>query len=153
MKYLNSKTAMLSLILSAVIMAFTIIACQKNQHSEAIDTVFDSADAKEWYYGTFKKSQEWSNYNAKENGIKSPDWKHSTSQKIGNLEIVEFPLIKVKTKLLMSSATAPNVAKRVAESALTRIAFIKENNQIRVREIDYVPSPEYAASRNYDISR
>src|SRR5688572_17232388 len=100
MKYLNSKTAILSLILSAVILTFTIIACQKNTSSDALDTVFDSADAKEWYYGTFKKSQEWLNYNAKENGVKSPDWNHGTYQKTGNLEIVEFPLIKVKTKLL-----------------------------------------------------
>jgi len=140
------------MILAAVI----IVACQKaDRHSEALSNVFGVSAAKEWYYGTFKKSSEWLQYDSEALGVKLPDWKRGKYQKVGEMEIVEFPLIRVKGEFFIRASVnlSPEQNKRIAEGSLAGIAFIKNrDNRISVREFDYIPDWDYLSSSGFDIS-
>ncbi|MEO5562432.1 MAG: hypothetical protein ABIR18_03335 [Chitinophagaceae bacterium] len=154
MKQFKIKTILLILCSSITIVTLSIISCQKKSDAENLDTKFDSSDAKEWYYGTFKKSNEWLSYDSKTLGPKSPDWKYNTYRKVGNMEIIEFPLTKVKSKLWIPFAQGTSIPdyKRIAESSLSRISFIKRNGKITIREVDYIPDGVYLSKHNFDIS-
>jgi len=150
-----TRTTIFQAFLLLAILIGTIVACKKG-FDEPKDEIlridkFNPAAVKEWWYGTFVKSAEWTSYYSgqKNNKLvnskvrdKSPDWNHGTYRKVGNMEIVEFPLIKGVASLLLplnSKLTASN-RKRIAEASLTRIAFIKKGDgNIIVREIDYIP--------------
>lgn len=128
--------------------AFT--ACHKN--ADVADNTFDAKDAKEWYYGTFKKSAEWAASSDK--GKKLPDWKHGVYKKIGNMEIVEFPLVNARTSFALEkdAALSDIDRKRIANASLSRILFIKKGSEIEVREVDYIPEWDYMQSKGFDIS-
>lgn len=154
MKHLKRKRNFLFSLCGITIASVLItVACHKGIETPTV-IKFDKYAAKEWYYGVFKKSAEWNSYNAATNGIKSPDWKHSTYQRIGNMEIVEFPLIKVKSSIFIPSDDSRSAAdnKRLVESALARIVFIKSGSKITVRQVDYIPDAAYALKKGYDIS-
>ena len=137
-----------------ILLVTTIIfaACRKNASSD--NTSFDQMAAKEWYYGVFKKSSEWLGYNRQKNGIKLPDWRNGKYFKVGNSEFVEFPLIKAKTKMGITSKAnlSAGDALKIANSSLSRIVFAKTGGKITVREIDYVPDWDYLSSAKFDIS-
>ncbi|RZK10541.1 MAG: hypothetical protein EOO46_10380 [Flavobacterium sp.] len=144
-------------ILIVFIIAMTV-SCQKLERTSheinmGPEDGFNAATAKEWYYGVFKKSPAWSN--SQLHGKKLPDWKNSIYKRIGNIEIVEFPLLAGKKEILIPSTEnlSPTNKKRVADVALTKISFIKKaNGQTAVRELVYIPSFQYMQNQNYDIS-
>lgn len=144
-------TKFLKFGLTVLIFITIIIACKKSFNTDT-DNTFNADAAKEWYYGTFKKSAEF--LTSSEKGKKLPDWKKSAYRKIGNIEIIEFPLMKQHTKLTISKKGLSIVdLQRVANASLARIAFIKKpNGEIVIREIDYVPELQYLKTNSYDIS-
>lgn len=140
--------------------AFTLvlsgISCQKElSSSEDQHDVFNEIAAKEWYYGTFKKSAEWATSNLK--GKKLPDWKHPVVGKLGNYDIVEFPLVSKTTSYpVYSNQANKNLTTaeitRIASAAVSKIVFFKNGGQIFVREINFIPEWEYLKANNYDVS-
>ncbi|GEM_PF-2544714 len=141
--------------------AFTLvlvgISCQKEVSSpENQNDVFNEKAAKEWYYGTFKKSAEWAASNLK--GKKLPDWKHPVAGKLGNYDIAEFPLVSGSTSFpIYSNQANRNLASadlsRLANASVSKIIFFKgKSGEIFVREIDFIPDWDYLKEKKYDIS-
>ena len=139
-------------IFGIISITLTFIACRKNFTESAID-IFSQSEAKEWYYGTFKKSPEWQQSNEK--GEKLPDWKNGTYRRVGNMEIVEFPLMKERKSYSIPSASklSSSEIRKIADGSLSRIAFIRaSNSEIVVRELDYIPDIDFLKVKGYDIS-
>lgn len=136
------------------------MGCQKTLTNEDLVTDvassskgFNAAFAKEWYYSAFKKSADW--LKAPDHGQKLPDWKGGIYYKIGDMEVVDFPLQKEKTKISIPSANSLTLADRnkLANASLKRILFIKNSeNNITLREVDYIPDWQYLQKKKFDIS-
>ncbi len=153
----NYMKLMLKFILSlSLFILVLVIGCKKDfslENQTQNSNAFTSKDAREWFYTTFKKSAAFNEYN--DSTLKLPDWAHSTYRKVGNLEIIEFPLFKEKKSIIIQSNNrlSSNDKKRLLGSSLFRISFIKSaNGEISIREIDYIPSFDYLKLNNYDIS-
>lgn len=143
---------LLLLCIGIIIISVPLLnSCQKLS-TDKVNSVFTTDMAKEWYYGSFKKTTEFGQSSVK--GKQLPDWQNGTYRKVGKMEIVEFPLIKEKTKLTIPQGDDAATVSRIADASLTRIAFIKApGDEIDVREIDYVPDGQYLANMHYDISK
>lgn len=143
--------------LFALTLSLSGISCQKELSSpESQHDVFNEKAAKEWYYGTFKKSAEWAASNLK--GKKLPDWKHPVAGKLGNYDIAEFPLVSGSTSFpIYSNQANRNLVSadliRIANGSVSKIIFFKGNSgEIFVREIDFIPDWDYLKEKKYDIS-
>lgn len=141
----------------ALMASIVFLACQKEVSSpEKQYTTFDDKAAKEWYYGTFKKSVDWQG--SSEKGTKLPDWKHPLRAKIGKNELVEFPLIKKNSSYPISAnnqgkTLTTDEIKRIANASISRIVFIKNpSGQLAIREVDYIPDWNYLQRKGFDIS-
>jgi hypothetical protein len=108
---------------------------------------------RQWYFQVFEKSQEWKTAWAK--GKKYPQWSKGSYQKIGNLEIWEFPLVKEKTKFIVrkdNSITAAETRK-IVDASFSRVLFIRNSaREIVVREVDYIPEWQYLKNNNFDVN-
>jgi hypothetical protein len=130
-----------------------ISGCKKSDKSFVTSNEFNIENAKEWYYGTFKKSAEWAS--SPLHGKKLPDWKHGIYKKVGGMEIIEFSLITSEKTVFITSSDELTAADkiRITKSSLTKIAFIQKSNKvIEVRQTDYIPDFKYLQKHNYDIS-
>lgn len=145
---------------TAIILAFIavgVIGCQKDFSTDETNynSDFNQPSIKNWYYKVFIKSTEYQTYNQITQGRKLPDWGNSRYKKVGEMEIVEFPLIKKRKKVSIvnkNNLTKDNI-KRIAEATLNRISFIKTSNgQTIIRELDYIPDLEYLMRKNFDIT-
>ena len=155
--------SLLRLSILTSIALFVIIACRKDLIKEELEPGQKPLNANviatiKWYNETFKKSAEWTNYYSSQNRTeeenrKEPDWEHGIYNKLGNLEIIEFPLSKSNSSIAVPSSLNAADRKKIAAASLTRIAFIKnENNETVVREINYIPDWQYLQKKNFDIS-
>ncbi|MDB5226632.1 MAG: hypothetical protein JWN78_825 [Bacteroidota bacterium] len=137
-------------ICASIMIAF---GCKKyNDQSETTKSTTVSF-AKEWFYGVFNQSALFQSYNAKLNGAKLPDWKHGIYKKTGDIEIMEYPLVKARTKVFLPQSNSKRDNLKIAEGTLTRIVFFKRpNGEIIVRELDYVPDLAYLEKKGFDIS-
>lgn len=141
-----------TIFISVFIFALGFISCINDIDDQGRDA-FNQANAKDWFHSTFKKSAEWLQSTEKNN--KLPDWNNGKYRKIGNLEILEFPLIENKTTITVpvENYTTSQEIKRVLDGTQLRIAFIKiATGKIVVRELYYVPEMDYLKSKDYDIS-
>lgn len=133
-----------------------VVACQKEVASPLdAHAPFDAKAAKEWYYGTYKKTAEWAGYDAVTNGKRLPDWEKGIQRKIGKLEIVEFPFVKEKNsfKMIYRGELSAESKRKMAEAALSRLLFTKyPSGAIQVREMQYIPDMDYLARHNFDAS-
>lgn len=112
---------------------------------------FEIDEAKEYYYGTFKKSQQYSTNLLK--GKRLPDWSHGKAYKMGTMEFVEFPLVQEKKHVSVPGNLSPEDKKRIISATISRIAFIKlANGNVKTRLIQYIPDLDYLRKSNYDIS-
>jgi hypothetical protein len=138
-----------------ILLAFIAISSCKKTMTDAQydkDQNFGTKAVKEWYYNIFLKMDE--SKNLIEQGQKYPDWKYGESIKMKDMEIVEFPLLKAKNGFsIPSGKMSPDEIKKVYKASLKRIVFIKIKGEIHVREINYIPSFEYARKNNFDISK
>lgn len=139
-----------------ILMIVILFSCQKEASKISIsEEEFSAAAAKEWYYGTFKKTVDYAAFNATTSGKKLPEWKISTKKKVGEYSVVDFPLAKQKSSVFFSQSTnlSENNKKRIAESSITKMSFIKsKNGKVDVRETTYIPDIDYLIRHNYDIS-
>lgn len=132
-----------------VIMLLVIIGCNKMFQNKPKG--FQSDQAKEYYYGVFKRSQQY--LNGALQGERLPDWSKGRAYTIGNMEFVEFPLIQEKKKVSVPNNLSADDKIKVINASLSRIAFIKlQDGRVKVRLLQYVPTAEYLKRSNYDIS-
>jgi hypothetical protein len=139
------------------IIVLIAMGCHKDLSYEEMlklnsDKGFSSAFVKNWYYGSFIKTAEWSG--SAEKKEKQPDWENGTKTMIGKLEAVEYPFIKGKSSYSISgdNSVTPAEAQKIAAASISKIIFIKtDNNQILVREINYVPDWVYLQSKKFNI--
>lgn len=146
------------------IAALILIACNKNDSLTKTNGQFDVFSGKEWWYGNFRKTADykmtdWASIFAPSPGSstkKYPDWKKATSYKKFDFEIVEIPLFYQTNEILLLGMQYLNKTKegeRVARSSTHKLLLIKNaNGKIFVRSVTIVPTAEYAAKKNYDIS-
>lgn len=130
-------------------------SCKRIPVDNINDNSLKPLDAKEWYYDVFKKSSEWQLSSLK--GKKLPDWKHGVYRKSGNLEILEFPLMKEKKTFSIASSSNNDITKRerieIANGSLSRIAIIRiSGKETLIRELDYIPDLNFLTSKKFDIS-
>lgn len=90
----------------------------------------------------------------KSKGKKLPDWKHPIFGKIGEYDVIEFPLQEAIKNISLASnnSLSESDKNRVADASLSRILFIKKKNEILVREIDYIPEWNYLQTNAFDLS-
>lgn len=160
------KIKFLSALAAAVLLTVLIIqACRKtdNQTTTLTEKKFGISEAKEWWYGSFRKSVEYSKIDrtsplappAGSSAKKYPGWKRAISYSIGRLQIVELPLVyETNSILLPGMQNLQNTAEgaRIAKSAIHKLMLIKKaDGTVAVRTVTIVPSPEYAKQMNYDM--
>ena len=116
-------------ILKLTLLLFILASCKKEKDSsDTSDNTkllekFDASFVKEWYYSVFKKSNEWKGSGGKQ----LPYWPKGIYKKVGNLEIVEFPLMKKSKDISIPADGLEDYNKiRIAEASLQRIAFIRD---------------------------
>lgn len=151
------------------------VSCKRTVDVDPLKQSFNVEQAKEWYYGEFKKSDDYKTLNnnsvfltshegsnllsnqvaAAPNSKKYPKWSLGERYVKEGLEIVEMPVLYDKTVVLLPGTenTDLNEKKRIANASLNKVVFIKDaGGKINVRLVTIVPTLEYAASKGYDIS-
>lgn len=95
---------------AAIPLLLTILfsSCQRIIEPLSTSHNFSAEVAKEWYYGKFKKTTEWASSSLK--GKKLPDWQHGYYRKVGDMEIMEFPLFKETTTISLSYIGSLSIA-------------------------------------------
>ena len=148
--------ALLKLIVFASVIVLIAIGCKKmlsteNSADGTQDKEFNTAFVKNWYVQTFVNTADWQNVSAKEKNV--VDWKNGNYHKVGTMEVIEYPLLKQKTRLLILHKSLTNAEiKKLVNASLKRVAFIKNTkNEITVRELDYIPDWEYLQKKQFDI--
>lgn len=161
--------------LVALVTLATFFACKRTSDIQPSKDTFGVDQAKEWYYGYFKKSiyfkklnvnspfvgdfyktisSRTSNTDAR-NIKKSPKWGLAQSVTQNGLQIVEMPILYDITTILLpgTQSKSQSVKEQLANASLNKILFIKKpNGQIAIRLVTIVPSIDYATSKNFDIS-
>lgn len=160
--YLKLSVFFGTTLLFALVILFN--ACQKTEFG-AKNKKFDVAEAKEWWYGKFRKSDKYSKQPDVTSPLypgfgfsvkKFPRWKKAIFYKKGDMDFIELPLVyETNSILLPGMAHIENTLEgdRIARAALRRLLIIKEpDNDIAVRIVTLVPSAKYAKSNNYDLT-
>ena len=81
MNKLLNQTNIKLLSLIVLLTGVTFFACKRTADVQTNKETFGVQQAKEWYYGYFKKSAEFINSSVK--GKQLPDWKNGTYRKMG----------------------------------------------------------------------
>ena len=140
--------------ISAILLLIVIIyACRRTVQAEENNTVFDANAAKEWYYSVFKKSSQWALGKSK-NGIKLPDWSKPKEYKIGEIEVIEYPLLQEKkVRRFMDNSMTNEERNKMFNATIDKVLFLKmSNGNIKVRIVQITPDLDYLKNKNYDIS-
>lgn len=135
-----------------VFFSLIFFASCKRVSIENLNETPDVKNAKNWYYGTIKKTNIYKISEKK--SLQLPDWKYGKHRKSGNLEIIEFPLNKARKSFAISSkGYSINQITDIANGSVSRVAFIKtDSKEFILKEIDYIPDFEYLKEKEYDIS-
>lgn len=129
-------------------------SCERELYQQPTGTAFSPEEAKEWYYSNLKTTEQFK-VSSKNNGDKLPDWEKGAYRKIGDFEMIEFPLMKNKKTFLLAKNNSLTDAekRRILNASLTRVVFIKKgNNKIELRELNYIPEYKYLSGKGFDIS-
>ena len=175
MKFFLNQLQIKLVSLTIVIALITFIACKRTTDVQNTNDNFAVKEAKDWYYGYFKKSIYFKNLNtnspfvsnfeqnvaSKSNNIangnlkKSPKWSLAQSVTINGVQIVEVPILYDVTTVMLPGTQnkTQSIKKQMANASLSKILFIKQaNGSVAIRLVTIVPTVEYAAIKNYDIS-
>lgn len=144
-----------------LVLAFFVLmaalSCKKdlkeNSSDQNLDDKLTPAMAKQWYTQKFAQTDYWRAAWAESK--KMPDWKNPIYKKIGDKEMLEFPLLKEHTSLRIPGANLSSTQLRqVVNASLKKVVFIKNSeNRIVIREIDYIPDWDYLQRKSFDISK
>ncbi|HET8688226.1 MAG TPA: hypothetical protein VFM18_16460, partial [Methanosarcina sp.] len=133
---------------------------------------FDVAAAKEWWYGSFRKSDAFNRVNVsspfyvmrrdieggfanalhKQYPLPQPSWKRGSVYRIGNLEIVDLPLVAanrvIPVPLKQSETTTDQ--QRIGSASITRLILVpKTDGNVAVRVVTVIPSLSYLKKYGY----
>jgi hypothetical protein len=153
-------------------MLFIIQACRKFDFLSKAKDEFTTEDAKEWYYGTFKKTNAFYGNDHQSlfaGGLKSsslakstnptykkyPYWDKGVSYRKGEYEIVEAPLFRELNIIAIPGMEylSYNEKKQVVDAALQKVVFIKKaDNSVAIRVLTIIPTYNYLRTKGYDIS-
>lgn len=141
----------------ALLIIGIIIGCRRNFSDQNLpfstNAEFTTAIVKQWYSQTFQRSSEWKS--AWLHGKKFPDWKNGSYHKSADVEFLEFPVLKQKTKLLVQKDNSLTITqiRQVVNASISRVVFIRTTNkEIVVRDVDYIPDWQYLQIHQFDIS-
>lgn len=163
----NKFATLFTVLLISLASMLTINSCRKmDTAGSKPGEEFNVAAAKEWWYGKFKKSDEY--YSLDHNSLfinslnlglnvnkKYPSWKRGINYTVGGLEIVELPLYYNNPVTIFpgSDLLSKEDKIRIAKASINKLLIIeKQDKNISVRTVTLIPSLDYARSRNYDIS-
>ena len=158
------KRASHTLLILLLCSLFVTFSCQREISFKPKAESFTTEVAKEWWYGVFKKSDEYKQINWKSpiappqgsSTIKLPRWKSAISYKKAGNQIIELPLVFKTSNIILPDMqnlykTASGI--RLAKSAIHKLILIqKQNGERIVRVCSIIPTEEYAKKCNYDIS-
>ena len=150
---------LLNLSLALSIIVLIIIGCKKiSAELEAkkleSNTTFDALYVKHWFYRNFENTDEWKKSWLSEK--KYPNWRHGSYSLLGDLEIMEFPLISEKTKRLIpyNSQLSSKENQKIFSSSISKVLLIKNSKkEIFVRLVDYIPDWNYLIKNSFDVSK
>jgi hypothetical protein len=164
--------ALTAAFLIAVIIFFQ--ACKKFDFfsKQSKTQEFTLAEAKEWYYGVFKKSEEFKNslpgnefdatlvQKANSNNrtyptVKYPYWNLGIKQSTASWGIVEFPIMYTLNKISIPGTSQLKEVdrQRVYKAISNRLLIIKSpNGSITTRIVNYIPEKSYLERKGSDIS-
>ncbi|MEJ8818105.1 hypothetical protein [Lacibacter sp. H407] len=165
----------LLLILSFLTMIFIIQACRKYDFFGKTSKEFKVEDAKEWYYGVFKKSDAFTIVSDKNaiapfvtSGVyigrqqtsktfykKYPYWNKAINYSLGSLQVVEMPLqLEEKALVLPGMQHLSKLEKTtIAEGSITKLLFFKQTDgAITTRIVTLIPTLQYLKAKKFDIS-
>ncbi|RYY97324.1 MAG: hypothetical protein EOO11_11200 [Chitinophagaceae bacterium] len=142
----------------ALLVVLIVISCRRNLSEDVAappldDAAFTEATVKKWYVGSYKRTEAWRAAWAADK--KFPVWTDAYVYKRPGQEMIEFPLRRQKTRLLVRNASAltPVQARQVVSATVSRVLFIRQRNkEVAVRQVDYVPEWNYLERKGFDIS-
>jgi hypothetical protein len=170
------KTIIKYIIYTNVIIAFFIcnFSCRKLDKSTELESInkFNAIEAKEWWYGVFKKSTEYSTIDENATNVRMikkmtklnniqfsnnrmPIWSKAISYSVGKFECVEFPLAYGhKVTIIDGEKNLTTEQKyKLVDTKLEKVVLIKQpNGKIEVRIVSILPKYAYALDMNFDIS-
>lgn len=148
-----------------IIASIIIVACQKSDSYSNKNENIPISEAKEFWYGNFRKSADytsinWSSPLAPPSGSstkKFPDWKSAIFYQKADIKVVEVPLYYQTNKIIlppsMKELYQTTEGDRIARSAMHKLLIHKmPNGESVVRITTIIPSAAYAKENNYDIS-
>lgn len=151
MTYLKNRTkpVLTGIILLAFSLTVILFSCRKNNDAPP-ENSFNAGAAKEWFYATFKKTNEYAT--AATAGKQLPKWETGRYKKTGNIEMVEYDLVQQKKTTMVVPTGNPFEDKRIADAAINRALFVKKDGQTRLFNLQLIPGADYAKAKHYDIS-
>jgi hypothetical protein len=166
MKRHTTKISLLSVILIAlVIYSCTKIDLNRDRNNSK---PFSVSEAKEWWYGTFRKSDAYlamdttspfypkpKSFSAKEHSIKQPSWQRAKQYSYGRTIVIEFPLVYRAAKMLFFNKdrlTNVQLTKLMQATLMKGVILHKPNGSNIVYTVSVIPDWEYAQSHHFDIS-
>lgn len=161
-------------VVTFVALIVLVQACRKFNFlaEETKPPAFTVAEAKEWYYGVFKKSDEYINSlpgnkvegilnqgtgssNNPYPTIKYPYWNLGLEQNSANWEIVELPIMYTLNKIILPGTSQMSAADRekVYKGISNRLLIMRNaGGIITTRILNYIPDKAYLAMKGGDIS-
>ncbi len=137
------KRASHTLLILLLCSLFVTFSCHRGISFKPKAESFTTEVAKEWWYGVFKKSDEYKQINWKSpiappNGsstIKLPRWKSAISFKKAGNQIIELTLVfETSNKILpdMQNVFKTATGIRLAKSAIHKLILIQNQNEVRI---------------------
>lgn len=155
------------LLFLVALLFFVPFSCRRGveQQMVAKSNEFNMEAAKEWWYGSFRKSPEYQKRDfssplSTPQGMstkKYPRWNAAIAYSIGSLQVVELPLVYETNSILlpgMSQLNQTPEGERVARAAVHKLMLVRiANGEIVVRNVTLVPTLDFAMQTGYDLSR
>lgn len=165
----------LSVTLAVITMIVIVQACRKFDFTtkESKTPEFTIAEAKEWYYGVFKKSEGFKKIDNSSPFVwgklgrrlvetdtelirKFPYWNLAKSYVRGTVNVVEMPVF-YETKYIPAVGLqhlSENQQQKITEAAFNKVLLIKSRTgNISLRIVTFIPDSAYALKNNYDLSQ
>jgi hypothetical protein len=155
-KFFNKKNKSKLFTIGSLVLILSLtvfLACKRSLADKMATEEFNVNAAKEWYYGIFKKTDEYKNQKTK-TGLKLPDWKNGIIYKIENIQVVEFPLVQERKFRGLSEKELPDADKRrIVNAVIDKVVFFKmPNGEVKIKIVQFTPTLAYLKCKNYDIS-
>lgn len=130
-----------------VLVTISIWGCRKlNPRS---DNSLDPNWARNWFYGSFMKSNIFLNPKMK----RFPDWEKGIAQNFGKFKVVEYPLVSSREAIpFMGSMPQGDKKKALAATFQRLVVAMNPQGHIQQKILTFIPDVSYLEKHNYDAS-